>query len=259
MKKTKSKIDFKADIKKEGAFKDLKEVAIVATKLQAQQNKLEELEEQVDNARAAIYMIQTEELPAIMEQFNLSEFKLKDGSKITVRPFVKASLPSEGAILKCKDPDKQGEMRTRLSNAFIYLRKQGAGAMIKTFLKADFGKDSEPLARKAILALRKLGVRAEVAKNVHPQTLTAWVKERIEAGKKIDMDLFAVASGNMAILKEQPSNLVKVANVKKHPFGPDAEVKGAESYDVYRSGGGNMAKPAYDYTIWKSGNEKEDF
>jgi hypothetical protein len=34
--------------------------------------------------------------------------------------------------------------------------------------------------------------------------------------------------------RPHPRRYIKVANVKRHPFGKAAEVKGATSYDVYR-------------------------
>lgn len=200
-KKSSDSINFREHAKKSGVpemIKDLRQVSDIANRLKTHQETQEKLEEQLATVKGTIWRIQTEELPALMQQYGLSEFKLTDGSKITVKPFVKASLPAEGTILKCKDLDKRAEMRDRLTKAFSYLRKQGAGSLIKSFLKADFGKESEALAKKAMTELRKLGVHAEMAKNVHPQTLTAWVRERLEAGKKIDMELFAVQSGEMA-------------------------------------------------------------
>jgi len=196
-KKHNSHINFKED-KTESQLLDLDRIGVLVIQLQNKLLLLEAAKERVEELSQDVNRLKTEDIPALMDEFNLSEVKLKDGSKVHVRPLILANIPSEGAILKCRDGELRHIMRERLNKCLAYLRKSGAAALIKTFLKADFGKDSEPLAKAAISALKKLGISADVAKSVHPQSLNAWVRERIEAGKPVDMDLFKVFNGQVA-------------------------------------------------------------
>lgn len=176
----------------------LSRVALLANQLQEVDAQLAEHAERLKQLQAKRQRIAMEDLPGLMAEFGLSEFKLADGSKVTIRPFVKASLPTERAIEQCRDTEQRLAMRHRLQQGFAYLRKHGAGALIKHFLKADFGKDSDATAQAALKTLRKLGVKAELTKGVHPSTLSAWVKERLENGQNVDMQLFAVFAGDQA-------------------------------------------------------------
>lgn len=197
-KKTNSHIDFKKDKGESSQLLDLERIGTLVSNLQNKLLLLEAAQERVTDLQADITRLRTEEIPAVMDEFNLSEVKLKDGSKVHVRPLILANIPSEGAIMKCRDGQLAHAMRDRLNKCLSYLRKNGAAALIKTLLKANFGKDSEAEAKAAIAALKKLGVPAEVIKTVHPQSLNAWVRERIENGKPIDMELFKVFNGQMA-------------------------------------------------------------
>jgi hypothetical protein len=194
-------LDFKQDSKQgtgQPQIEDLEIISKAVILLQSKITLLAQAELRASQLKEEVFKIKTEEIPALMDQLNVSEVKMKDGSRVSIKPLVQASLPSEGAILKCKDGQARHEMRERLKRGFAFLRKSGAAALIKTLLKADFGKDAEAKAAKAIATLKKLGVQAEVSKNVHPQTLTAWVRERLEDGKPVDMETFKVFSGQIA-------------------------------------------------------------
>jgi len=196
-----NQINFKEDSKQgtgQPQVEDLEQIGKVVIQLQGKLSLLAQAQERLANLQLDITRLKTEEIPALLDQFNLSEVKLKDGSRVIVRPLIHASIPSEGAIHKCRDGTEANLMRNRLKKCFAFLRKNGAEALIKTLLKADFGKGAESKAQKAIDQLKKLGIQAEVTKGVHPQSLNAWVRERIEAGKIVDMELFKVFSGQIA-------------------------------------------------------------
>jgi len=199
--KEKSQLDFGADSRQSSGqsnIQDLEQVSELANQLYNYTTLLQATEARLSDLKAKVHRIKMEELPALMDELNISEFKMKDGSKVKVKPLIMASIPSASSIEKERDPAARNSLELRQSRCFSYLRKNGAGALIKTLLEARFGKDSEKVAEKAIAALRKLKVPAEVSKSVHPQTLNAWVRERIEAGKPVDMDLFKVFSGQVA-------------------------------------------------------------
>jgi hypothetical protein len=194
-------LDFKQDSKQgtgQPQIEDLEIVSKAVILLQSKIHLLSQAEQRVSQLKDEVFKLKTEEIPALMDQLNLSEVKMKDGSRVSIKPLVQASLPSEGAILKCRDGEQRHEMRERLKRGFAFLRKAGAAALIKTLLKADFGKDAEVKAELAVRQLKKIGIQAEVSKGVHPQSLNAWVRERLEDGKPVDMETFKVFSGQIA-------------------------------------------------------------
>jgi hypothetical protein len=116
-----------------------------------------------------------ERIPDIMEELALTDFGMADGSKITVKKDVKASISEE-----------------RKPAAFAWLRANDFDGIIKTNVSAAFGKGEAELAEKARDALTAAGFSATMADSVHYQTLKAFVKEQLEAGTKIPMETFGV-------------------------------------------------------------------
>src|SRR5216683_400052 len=120
MKKTKQKkqtkqlkIDFKEDSRQntgQAQLYDLEQVSRLVIQLQAKNVLVIQAKQRLAKLEEDITRLKLEEIPAIMDQFNLSEVKLKDGSKVHIRPLIHASLPSEGAILKCRDGEQRVEM-----------------------------------------------------------------------------------------------------------------------------------------------------
>lgn len=115
-------------------------------------------------------------IPDIMEELALEDFKMKDGSKITVKDDIKCSLSEE-----------------RKPAGFAWLRQNEFDGIIKTNVTVTFGKGEAEDAERARQALVDAGfVDATVVDSVHPSTLKSFVKERLEAGTNIPLDTFGV-------------------------------------------------------------------
>ena len=65
----------------------------------------------------------------------------------------------------------------------------------------SFGSGQDNMAGAVVDDLRNQGLEPAQKTHVHPQTLKAWVKGRIEAGKDIDFDTFGVYVGTEATIK----------------------------------------------------------
>ena len=117
-----------------------------------------------------------ERIPDIMEELGLEDFKMVDGSKITVKDDIKCSISEE-----------------RKPAAFGWLRENDFDGIIKTAVAVSFGKGEAAEAERARDALIKAGFTdAEVSDSVHHSTLKSFVKERLEAGDKIPLETFGV-------------------------------------------------------------------
>jgi len=180
---------------------ELVQVSALATRLVQIETAKARLLEQITRLDDEYGRIQNADLPALMDAIGIKEFKLTSGELVSIKPIIAASLPSEGAVLKEKDPNKRHELKERMEEGFVYLTQHGAGALIKNFVTAELGKDSSTLAKKACAALRSLGVEPQVSRGVHPGSLNSWVKERLAAGTEIDHDLFKIYTGTRAEVK----------------------------------------------------------
>lgn len=180
---------------------ELSQLSSLANRMRKLQWDVDQLDAQKHELQQIVDRIAFQDIPDLMEKWGLSEIRLKDGSRVTIKPFVKASMPTETAILKAKTEEERDLIRSRIDGGLEYLRKNGAESIIKNLLKVEFGKGQGKQAEAAIKALHKLGIEAETVQGVHPQTLTAWVRERLTAGKPIDMGLFGVFNGNIAVVE----------------------------------------------------------
>ena len=113
--------------------------------------------------------ISQKEIPELLAQYGLSEIKLKDGRKVTVKQDCRATV---------KDVDE----------FYAFMQARGEENLIKTTL--ELGK----MPAVAVLAAQKAvlqatGVAPESKTTIAPQTLFAWVRTNIGLGKTVPDEL----------------------------------------------------------------------
>ncbi len=114
-------------------------------------------------------------LPSAMEELGMKNFTLADDSKIDVKDHIQASI---------SEVNKPA--------AFAWLEEREFDGIIKTKVASEFGKGEIEQARAALKALEEAGFTGVMDRNVHPMTLKSFVKERLEAGDSIPLDIFGV-------------------------------------------------------------------
>lgn len=122
-------------------------------------------EEKLRKLRDQYRQISEEDLPQKLEQLGMKELRLQDGSKITVEPFYSTRI----------------NVKNREA-AHAWLRQNGHGDIIKNELSVSFGKGEDDLAQETLQLLQETGHLPSQKESVHPSTLKAFVKERIESG-----------------------------------------------------------------------------
>ena len=80
--------------------------------------------------------------------------------------------------------------------AYSWLRSNGLGDIIKNDITVSFGRDEDNKAAEYANLARGQGFEPTQKLKVEPMTLKALVRERIEAGKDMPMDIFNVFVGN---------------------------------------------------------------
>ena len=135
------------------------------------------LEARLKEAKAALVAISEGELPALMDELELEEYKTSNGLKIKIREAIRGSIP-----------------KANEEGAFGWLEEKGHERLIKRSFTIEFGKDEETWANRfeGDLKRRKRKLMVKRKKAVAPPTLQSFIKEQLSGGVAIPMDLFGV-------------------------------------------------------------------
>ena len=120
-----------------------------------------------------------EVVPLLLAETGLSSLKLADGSHIEVKPYYSANIS-----LKNRDA------------AHNWLRSNGLGDIIKNNVVVSFGMNEDNKAAEYANLAKSQGYQPTQKLKVEPMTLKALVRERIEKGVEMPMDIFNVFVGN---------------------------------------------------------------
>ncbi len=115
----------------------------------------------------------------MMEKMHITKLKLKDGESVEIKKIYGASIP----------PENQEQ-------AFTWLRNNGLGDIIKNDVTVTFGRGEDNKAADYAVLARGQGYEPVQKIGVHPQTLKAVVRERLESGQEMPSDLFKTYAGN---------------------------------------------------------------
>lgn len=156
---------------------ELSRVTALAEKMLEAARAAAELEERLRAAKEDHRRLSEEQLPALMAELGLAEFKLADGTRIEVKSQVSCAITEE-----------------RRAAAHEWLRASGFAGLIKTELAVQFDRAEGAAAEHARATLQSLLPEKAVAleERVHPSTLKSFVRERLEAGAPPPFELFAV-------------------------------------------------------------------
>ncbi len=156
----------------------LSEVAQLASRQIELEDAVAETERHLKNLKNQLSKVSETDLPAALAEHGLSEIAMRDGSKVTVKQIVRASIAVKNR-----------------TDAFEWLTSHGFGDLIKHEVKAVFGRGEEAEAMASMDALRDMGCDPEDKLSVHASTLSAFAREQIEAGADIPRDLLGVFIG----------------------------------------------------------------
>lgn len=126
-----------------------------------------------------------ESIPAVMDEMDVNRLDVGDVS-VTLKPFVSASIPQD-----------------RKQEAYQWLRDHGLDDIIKNDVILSFGRGEDNEANKIMLDLEKQGLHPEAKTHIHASTLKAFVRERVENGQPIDLDLFGAFVAKTADIKRK--------------------------------------------------------
>ena len=162
----------------------MRSMAEIARAIRNKESEISALENVLKSKKEELRRKSEEELPSMMAELGVNSFELDDGSKVSGRDLYGGhiSVPNREA-------------------AYEWLRDNGYDDIIKNTLSVVFGRGEDQKADHFLKILEGHGLLPEQNTSVHPSTLKAWVKERMENGDEFPMDLFGAFVGQRAVIK----------------------------------------------------------
>jgi hypothetical protein len=145
-----------------------------ASELKVMTEHLEYLHEAVKKAEETIKNLSEQELPMLMNEIGMQQFRLQDGTKFEVKPILAVNAPKE----KMEEIDE-------------WLDNNGHSGLVKTIVAIPKTVPTEVI-EEILHTFKEHGYEVDVTKSIHWQTLNKWAREMEEEGYAIPEDLFKV-------------------------------------------------------------------
>jgi len=171
----------KLDTLNDGMLTVISRLANEAAELESQIGAAEQL---LKEKKRLLHNITDEKLPEALEEMGLQKFTLTDGAEISVKPIYAASIPVD-----------------RRMEAFQWLRDHEFGDLVKNNVTVTFGRGEDETAKDFVGLCGSQGFVPSQIEKVEPMTLKAWLRERVEAGDPIPLDLFGAFISQRATIK----------------------------------------------------------
>jgi len=161
-------------------FLDTVEVTTIAQEcvnLKQKEDEIAELEDKLKKKKEEADHISSKVIPELLAEQGLSEIKLADGSKVSVKQEFRATLPKD---------------EVRRDAAYQWLRDQALVDIIKNNVSVTFGKGEDDKAKSLIDLAVANGYEPSQKSDVAWNTLTALYEERVKAGLDMPSDVFSL-------------------------------------------------------------------
>ena len=147
--------------------------------------KIDDWEGQIKILKDQRKRITHDRIPGLMDEMGVEKIEV-EGASVSCKPVVHASTPVP-----------------RKEEAFAWLRENGLDGIIKNDVVVTFGKGEDNIAGNLVGQLQEKGFDPKTKTHIHASTLKAFVKERVTAGKHIDLDMFGAFVSSAAEIKRK--------------------------------------------------------
>ena len=158
---------------------NIQSLADQVERLETLNREIDFAESQLKQKKKNLEHLSGEVIPTMMSEMGLSHLKLMDGSSVDVKPNYSANITIANR-----------------EAAFNWLRNNGLGDIIKNEISVSFGRNEDNKAADYAALAQERGFQPTQKLKVEPMTLKALVRERIEKGVDMPMDIFNVFVGN---------------------------------------------------------------
>lgn len=150
----------------------LKLITALAQEQLRLEKELKQAEEHVANVSRRLFKVQQVDLPDAMAAAGCRAFTLTSGQSIKVEDGISATLT---------EPRRQA--------ACDWLKENGFGDIVKEQLALEFDRGQEAQVQQVVEYLVGIGYVPAVKTTVNTGTLKALIREQLEAGREIPLDL----------------------------------------------------------------------
>lgn len=164
---------------------EAKNLSTLVRELRDTDREIEHYEDCLKTLKQQRQKLTMERIPLLMDEMGMSRVDV-DGVTVYRKMIISASISEEN-----KDA------------AFGWLRQNGLDDIIKNDVTVSFGKGQDNQAKNAVGILQEQGFDPEIKTHIHPMTLKAFVKERVEGSKPINLDLFGAFIVNAAEIRRK--------------------------------------------------------
>ena len=140
-------------------------------------------EEELKSLKLQKHLMSTEQIPTMMDEMGVQRLDVENLS-VSLKPLINASIPP-----------------TRREEAYQWLRENDLDDIIKNDVIMSFGKGEDNMAGDIMYELEQRGMHPEKKTHIHSMTLKAFIRERVEKGVPIDLDLFGAYVARIADIK----------------------------------------------------------
>lgn len=156
----------------------LTEIQQLGETLSNLKQELQEQESVVSGIKKAIQQLEEVTIPQIMDERNITEVRLSDGSTIKVGDFIQARItPANEAA------------------AFQWLRDTRNDGIIKNEVKVQLDRGQDDRAQRIMDTLDSDGIPYSYKQSVHPATLKSFITEALQnpdLAETLPKDVFSV-------------------------------------------------------------------
>ena len=148
-------------------------------------------EDELKKLKAERNRLATDSIPNLLDDMEGTvgiKVKASNGDllELSINTFVSASIPVD-----------------RKQEAYDWLRDNNLDSIIKNEVTLGFGRNEDHKAQQVMVDLENQGYHPESKTHIHAMTLKGFVRERVEAGLPIDLDLFGAYVGQTAVIKRK--------------------------------------------------------
>lgn len=164
---------------------DIENISELGRLLSQLEEKIQMEEDHLKSLKQEYRKVSEDLLPNKLREMGVSEFKLSDGTSMSIQQYYSARITPENR-----------------DACFHWLEHNGLGDIIKNTVSANFGRGEDEAAQELMTQLEGDGHSLVQKKWVEPMTLKAVVREQVEKGSDLPLETFNVHVGQKIKVKK---------------------------------------------------------
>lgn len=171
-------------------------ISDIKTQIETKEKELKQL-----NISLGSYELELGELMTL-EGFEVgSTIQLANGRKLKIKEFFNASMVSQGAIDKAKDPSLLEELYEKKERQLKWLEENNLADIVKNKIVIALDRGESEVANQLMIEFQEKGLSFTRDESVHASTLNATLKKEFKNGNNVPKDLFGIHVGTKVEIK----------------------------------------------------------